>query len=308
MKKLLTVFLLFINASVFAQAPQKVTVILDWFINPDHAPLIVAEQQGYFKQQGLDVNLITPANPNDGPKLVAAGKAEITLEYQISLLQQVEEGLPLVRVGSLFPTNLGALAVLKNGPIKTLKDLKSKTVAMSAGDSDQVILNAMLENQGVDPKTVSAINVNYNLVQALLSHRVDAVTGIMRNVEPIEMQVRGQPVRLFYPEDYGVPESEAEIWVINRSDVGKPWVNKFLTAIQQGTDYLQAHPEQTWKAFAKAYPQLNTKFNYQSWMATYKLFSKNPRECNAAQYQKFAEFVKAQGLIKTVPPLKSYVA
>lgn len=308
MKKLFSLFLLLISTSVFAQPLQKITVILDWFINPDHAPLIVAQQQGYFKQQGLEVNLITPANPNDGPKLVAAGKAEITLEYQISLLQQVEEGLPLVRVGSLFPTNLGAIAVLQNGPIKTLKDLTGKTVAMSDGESDHVILNAMLKTQGVDPTTVTVINVNYNLVQALLSHRVDAVTGIMRNVEPIEMQVRGQPVRLFYPEDYGVPESEAEIWVINRNNISKAWVNKFLTAIQQGTVYLQAHPEQTWNAFAKAYPQLNTKFNYQSWMATYKLFSKNPRECNTAQYQKFAEFVQQQGLIKKVPPLKLYVA
>jgi len=308
MKKLFGIILLFITNSVAAQSLQHVTIILDWFLNPDHAPLFVAEQQGYFKQQGLDVSIVTPANPNDGPKLVAAGKADITIEYPISLLQQVAEGLPLVRVGALFPENLNAVAVLKSSSIKTLQDLKGKTVAMSAGDADKAILSAMLKQVGVNPNDVSFINVNYNLVQALLSHRVDAVTGIMRNVEPIEMAIAGQPARLFYPEDYGVPPSDSAIWVVSRNEVSKTWVNKFLKAIEEGTLYLQKHPEAMWKAFSKTHPELNTEFNYRSWMVTYPLFSKNPGGYNARQYENYAKFLKAQGLIKTVPPLKLYVA
>ncbi len=63
-------------------AATKMTVLLDWFVNPDHAPLFVALEKGYFADRGLDVEFIAPANPNDPPKLVAAGKADIAVSYQ----------------------------------------------------------------------------------------------------------------------------------------------------------------------------------------------------------------------------------
>src|ERR1700738_4669214 len=79
---------------------QPLTVILDWFINPDHAALFVADQQGYFKEAGLQVKLIAPANPADPPKLVAAGKADIAVDYQPNLLLEIGQGLPLQQLGS----------------------------------------------------------------------------------------------------------------------------------------------------------------------------------------------------------------
>lgn len=77
MKKflLLSVLILFSSS---AQA-EKMTVLLDWFINPDHAPLFVAQEKGFFKARGLDVEFVAPSNPNDPPKLVAAGKADLAV-------------------------------------------------------------------------------------------------------------------------------------------------------------------------------------------------------------------------------------
>ena len=67
--------------------------MLDWFVNPDHGPLIIAEEKGFFATQGLDVELIVaPADPNDPPKLVAAGRADIAVSYQPQLHLQVEAG------------------------------------------------------------------------------------------------------------------------------------------------------------------------------------------------------------------------
>ena len=68
-----------------ADAQDRLTVMLDWFVNPDHAPLFVAQEAGYFNDAGLDVELIAPADPNDPPKLVAAGKADVAISYQPQL-------------------------------------------------------------------------------------------------------------------------------------------------------------------------------------------------------------------------------
>ncbi len=307
MKKYVCLLLGLLWASIsFATPPKHLTLILDWYLNPDHAPIAVAEQKGYFKQQGLDVHVIAPANPNDGPKMVAAGKADITITYLAGLIQFVENGLPLIRVGTLFSTNLNAMAVLKNGPIKTIKDLKGKTIGTSASSVDQAMVGAMLAHNGLSIKDVKMVSVQYNLVQALLAHRVDAISGIMRNIEPVEMRLAGQPARLFLPQNNGVPDSASELWVVNSKNVNAPWVKKFLTAIQQGTKYLKAHPESTWRAFAKNHPELNNKFNHEAWLGTYHYFADNPFVYNPASYNHFAKFMQQQKLIKTIPPIKDY--
>ena len=109
-----------------AMAKDKITVLLDWFVNPDHAPLFVALEKGYFADHGLEVEMIAPSNPNDPPKLVAAGKTDIAVSYQHQHQMQIDQGLPLVRIATLIATPLNSLVVLADGPIKTLADLKGK--------------------------------------------------------------------------------------------------------------------------------------------------------------------------------------
>src|SRR3546814_6394150 len=80
-----------------AAAADKLTPILDWFVNPDHGPIIVAQEQGYFAAAGLEVAVIAPAAPSDPPKLVDAGKAHLAVSYQPQHHPQMPEGLPLKR-------------------------------------------------------------------------------------------------------------------------------------------------------------------------------------------------------------------
>src|SRR5437879_3195671 len=130
MKKIFICFIFLTTFFIYSttEAAEKLTVLLDWFANPDHAPLFVAAQQGYFKEVGLDVNLIGPADPSDPPKLVAAGKADIAITYEPQLIEQVEQGLPLIRIATLIDKPLACLAVLNNSSIKTIRDLKGKRI------------------------------------------------------------------------------------------------------------------------------------------------------------------------------------
>src|SRR6185437_12897263 len=95
-----------------AQGLDKINLALDWYINPDHAPILVAEQQGYFKQQGLDVNLLTPVQSTEPAQLVAAGQADMAIDYQPSLLMEIDSGMPLIWVGTLVNQPLSCVVVL----------------------------------------------------------------------------------------------------------------------------------------------------------------------------------------------------
>ena len=129
--KILTIILLSVITCVVNAKTDKLTIGLDWFINPDHAPLIIAQKRNFFKDVGLEVEMIEPADPNDPPKLVAAGKLDLAISYQPQLHIQVDQGLPVVRVGTLVSVPLNSLVVLKDGRIKSIADLKGKNVGFS---------------------------------------------------------------------------------------------------------------------------------------------------------------------------------
>ena len=96
------------------------------------------------KKINLEVEIIEPADPSLPPKLVAAGKVDLAINYQPQLYQQVSEGLPLVRVGALISSPLNSVMVLKNSNIKTLADLKGKKVGYSVSGFEDVLLDTML--------------------------------------------------------------------------------------------------------------------------------------------------------------------
>jgi putative hydroxymethylpyrimidine transport system substrate-binding protein len=85
MKRLLSMALLAsllaVPAASPAMAADKVTLVLDWFVNPDHAALVIARDRGFFAKQGLEVELIAPADPNIPLTMVAAGKADVAVSY-----------------------------------------------------------------------------------------------------------------------------------------------------------------------------------------------------------------------------------
>ena len=172
-----------------APAADRLTVLLDWFVNPDHAPLFVAKERGLFAAGGLDVALIAPADPNDPPKLVAAGKAALAISYQPQLHLQAEAGLPLVRVATLVATPLNALVVLAEGPIRSIADLKGRKVGFSIGGFEDALLRAMLARHGLGIRDIELINVNFSLSPSLLSGKVDAVIGAYRNFELNQLDI-----------------------------------------------------------------------------------------------------------------------
>ena len=137
------------------------TVLLDWFVNPDHAPLYVALERGYFRDAGLEIDFKAPADPNAPPKLVAAGKADLAVSYQPQLHVQIDRGLPLVRVATLVATPLSSLVVLRDSGIRSIADLKGKTVGFSVGGFEDALLRAMLEKNGLKLSDIKLVNVNF---------------------------------------------------------------------------------------------------------------------------------------------------
>jgi putative hydroxymethylpyrimidine transport system substrate-binding protein len=278
-------------------AAKPLTLILDWLVNPDHAAIFVAEEQGFFAREGLQVNIIAPSNPDDGPKLVAAGRADLTVSYQPQLVVQAAKGLPLIRIATLINQPLNCLIVKKDGPIHQLADLKGKRIAYTSHVEGTLMLNALLEKAHLRMSDVQTINVQYDLTQALLSNRVDAVINVMRNVEPLQMQFAHQAVKIFPVELARIPTYDELIIIANKNKLSDPRIIKFLTALSEATHYLLSNPEKSWQLFAINHPTLNNALNHQIWQATLPYIAQHPLQFDKQRYQHFANFLYQKKVI-----------
>ena len=301
---LTTILTLSIN---FAHAKnEKITIGLDWFINPDHAPLIIAEKRGYFKEMGLEVEMIEPADPNDPPKLVAAGKLDLAISYQPQLHIQIDQGLPVVRVGTLVSVPLNALVVLKDGPIKSIADLKGKKVGFSVGGFEEALLSGMLEKYNLKMSDIELININFSLSPSLIAKKVDAVIGAFRNFELNQMDIVGHPGRAFYPEEHGVPIYEELIYISSVKNRNNPVFDKFFKAIQKATLTMINDPISSWKDFSSYRKGLDDELNKRAFKDTISRFALRPQAHDLNTYEAFASFLKDKGIIKKSINVENY--
>jgi putative hydroxymethylpyrimidine transport system substrate-binding protein len=298
------------RSTVDKDGKSKVTVALDWYINPDHGPLLVAQAMGYFKENGVNISFITPTETSAPSQLVCAGNADVALVYEPQFIAQLAGGMPLDCAGTLINKILCCVAVLKDSDMQKLFDLKGKTIGYSSDGTDHAILGAMLEysglfnsSYGVKLKQVNLVNLQMNLSQALLSKRVSAVYGMMRNVEPIQLEQQGVETKLFYPEDYGVPMYSELLFVVKKTHAKDEKIINFLKSVKQGVDYINRNSEKSWNLIAGKFrdslamtPKMR-RINHDIWNATIKYFAPNPEVFNKKQFNVFARFLCKKGTI-----------
>ncbi|MDO6789201.1 ABC transporter substrate-binding protein [Cobetia marina] len=287
-------------AATDAKPLTHLKVMLDWYTNPGHGPLVLAQELGLFKQHGLDVELIAPADPSVPPKLAAAERVDIAISYQPQLHLQVDQGLPLVRIGTLVATPLNVVVVRADSDIQSMADLKGKRVGYSVGGVEEVLLSTMLQNSGLTLDDITLTNVNFSLTPSLLTRKVDAVTGAFRNFELAQMAQEGVKGRAFYIEEEGVPTYDELIFVANSDSYSRKHEQyaAFLSAVGEATAWMINHPDKGWKLFRESDPALDTALNKKAWYATLPRFALRPAALDAGRYRDFENFLYERGMIK----------
>lgn len=310
MKRLLLALaaLFALSSPVTAQpARDQLTVLLDWFINPDHLPIIIAQERGDFARANLDVRIQAPADPNDPPRLVGARRADIGVFYQKNLHLAVDQGLPLVRVGTLVATPLSTLTVLRDGPVRTLADLRGRRVGYSVAGFEEVVMGVMLEGVGLRLSDIRLVNVNFGLSSALMSGQVDAILGGFRNFELHQLDIENRPGRAFFPEQHGMPAYDELIYISHRDRARDPVLRRFIDATEAATHFLVNNPEESWRMFiAGQRRELDNELNRRAFASTANRFSLSPGALDRNRYERFARFLLDRRMIRAVPALDTY--
>ena len=293
-------FLLAASASLMTlpATAEDYTVLLDWFFNPDHGPLLVAEALGYFDEVGLEVELIEPADPTAPPFQAAAGQGDIAISYQPDFHLLTDQGLEIEWVGTIVDSPLNSLVVAGDGPIQSLADLKGQRVGYSVEGFQTALLETMIATAGLTLDDVELINVNFALSPSIYAGQVVAAIGAFRNFELNQMELDGDPGRAFLPEDFGVPSYAELIFVASPESAQSEKTAKFLAAVQKAADAIQADPERTFDLFIQGREALlDTPLNRKAWIDTVPKLAVDVVGYDQVQFEEMAGYMREMGLI-----------
>jgi putative hydroxymethylpyrimidine transport system substrate-binding protein len=226
---------------------EKVSIMLDWYPNAVHSFLYVAEEKGYFEEEGIELDIQFPANPTDPINLAAAGKVTMAITYQPDvIIAKTEQDIAVKSVGVLVRSPLNHLGFLEESGIKSPKDLEGKTIGYTGIPLNEAMVETMMKTDGADFNSVTMVDVGFELSSSIVSEKTDAAIGMFINHEFPMLEYEGYNPGHIDPTDYGVP-SFYELLVVTSDDTWNKEqdnIEAFWRAARKAFDDMENDPDE----------------------------------------------------------------
>lgn len=234
---------------------ERVSATLGWLANGTFAPIFVAQEEGFFADEGLNVD-IRQGGPAVGVELVANGQFDFMYATVDDVPLGIPQGLDIRSVAVLAHLSPSAIIVPGDSPIQSPEDLEGRSVGDADFSASAREMPAFFEAAGVDASQVEVVNMDPGLKRsALFSGQVDAIGGFMTN-EWIRIRAEDPDVRAFPYSDYGVGAISAGIITRNELINEKPDVVRgFVRAIMRAVAWSAENPEMAIEHAASHYPE-----------------------------------------------------
>jgi putative hydroxymethylpyrimidine transport system substrate-binding protein len=287
---------------------QSLSLALDFYPNPDHAGIYMAQEEGFFEEAGLEVSISSPSDPSAPLKLVASGKADLAITYEPEVVLAHEQELPVTAVAALVNRPLTSLIWLRSSGIKSVRELEGKTVATAGIPYQEAFLKTILGRAQVPPESVKSVNVGFGLLPALVGGQAQAMLGGYSNVEGVDLQQRGKAPVITPVDQLGVPTYDELVIVANSNELeenAEP-IRLFIAALERGTEAAVADPEAATAAITAANHDLEPKLTAAEVEATLPLLSARDGShpygyMDPKQWEAFAAWMRDEELISGLP-------
>jgi putative hydroxymethylpyrimidine transport system substrate-binding protein len=215
-------------------APVGATLVLDFTPNAVHSGIYAAQRQGYYGDQGIDLNIRQPGESTDAPKLLEAGRTDFAILDIHDLGIARERGLDLVGVMPLVQRPLAAVIARK-----------ASGVGVTGLPSDEAVVDSEVSADGGDPARVKRVTIGFNAVSSLAAAKVDAATGFW-NAEGVALRQQGVPIQVFKVDRYGAPPYPELILTTTRKtlDQDPELVRSVVDATRRGYEFTVGNPKQ----------------------------------------------------------------
>lgn len=225
---------------------KPVTMTLDWIYQGPNVGFIMAQEQGFYREAGLDVAVTSGKGSGSTAQLVASKATQFGFSDGFVVGNGVAKGMGIKSIGSIYRRNPAAIIVLADSAINTPKDLEGKTVAMTAGSAQFQQWPAFAKGAGIDAGKIQIVSLDpAGVGPALINNKVDAIGGFAQGYVPA-IEIRGKKqVRIFWFADYGV--TVVSNGIIIHQDLLKSdpdLVRAFVPPTIKGFLYARQHPDE----------------------------------------------------------------
>jgi putative hydroxymethylpyrimidine transport system substrate-binding protein len=287
---------------------QPFSLTLDFYPNPDHAGIYMAQKLGYFADAGLDVEIHTPSDPAAPTKQVAAGRADLAISYEPEVVLAHEQGLDVVAVGAMVDSPLTSMIWLQKSGIQGIGGLRGKTIATAGIPYQDAYLKTILARADLSPSDVKSVNVGFGLLPALISGSADAMLGGFRNVEGVDLRLRGKDPVVTPVDQLGVPTYNELVLVARRQQLEEDpeAIRLFLAALARGTAAAIENPGAATAAVLAANPDLDPRLTEAEVKATLPLLRSQETArpygyMDPAQWDTFIGWMRDNEQISSLP-------
>ena len=257
--------------SVSAGAQRKITVMLDWVANTNHTGIFVALEKGYYKDAGLDVEVLEQSQGLPVEQLVAAGKVDFGISSQEWAMAAMAEGLPIVSVAAIIQHNTTAYVSLKKAGITRARDFQGKRYASWGLPLEKAMISDVVKSDSGDPSKLKELIIGSIDLLAILGRDVD-IAWIFMGWQGIEAKQRGIELNAVMLRDIpSIPDYYTPIIIASRRTVdaqGKD-AKAFMAATSRGYTYAAENPAEAAKILIKRSPEINQKLatESQEWLS-----------------------------------------
>lgn len=274
---------------------QKVTVMLDWFPNTNHTGLYVAKDKGYFAQEGLDVQIVQPAEGGN-PQLVASGKSDFAVSYQEEVTTARSQNIPVVAIAAVIQHNTSGFASPVEKNIKTPKDFEGKTYGGWGSPSETAMIQALMKKYGADPSKVKIVNIGSADFFASVKKNID-FSWIFEGWTGIEAETKGMKLNFINlrDEDKALDYYTPVIITSEKNIAENPeLVRKFMRATSKGYQFAIKNPDQAAQILIKNVPEINktlVKKSQKYMVSQYQADAKRWGEMKPEVWQNYTDFM-----------------
>ncbi len=284
---------------------EKLTFTLNWVAGGDHAPYFYAQKMGWYKKAGVDVDFETGRGSAASAQKVGAGASQLGLSDMAGVLFFRGKGADLVGLMNVYANSPQGLYWLKSSGIKGVKDMVGKKIGNPAGDGARTMWPALARANGIDPNSVTWVNIDANAKLGALKAGTIDVTTSFYNIHHIFSRELGDNMGFLAWKDAGInPYGNSIIangeWLKKNRDTA----DKFIKVTQKAFAECVKTPDPCIKALVEANGALLEKNELTNWQLVTVLMSDETSrnvalgwhddKRMAADYALVAEFLKME--------------
>jgi ABC-type nitrate/sulfonate/bicarbonate transport system substrate-binding protein len=292
-----------------------VTLMLDWVPNTNHTGFFVAQSQGYFADEGLQVNIVQPGEVY-AEQAVAGGAADFGVSFQEQVTLARGDGVPLVSIAALLQHNTSAFAARGALGVKSPADWAGLRYGSFGSPFEHPTIEALMKCDGGDPSRVQFIDTGFTDPLALLQQGQIDLAWIFYGWQAIQAQQLGVPLDLVMMDEHFdcIPDYYTPILITSEAMIAQhpDTVRAFLRAVARGYTFAAENPDQAAEILLAAAPELNRDqvLASQRWISPrYQADAPRWGEQTLARWQAYADWMRSTGILtKPMDPARAFTA